>query len=100
MTKKEIVLVIFIAAIGFFICLRAVLSGPEPKPPEAKQNIYITRTDHVLTFDGSEAWILEYTVNGEMQAAMFNSPEALAEYGEYLDTIGRVYRREDTNGQE
>jgi hypothetical protein len=67
--------------------------------PSGKPNIYITRTDHILTFDGGEAWLLEYTVNGEIQSAMFDSREAMTEYREYLDTIGRVYRKEGDNAE-
>jgi hypothetical protein len=71
----------------------AITSKPGEEPP----NIYITRTDRVRTFEGGDLWIMEYTVNGVMQAAMFDSPEALSEYREYLDTIGAVYKGEGDN---
>jgi hypothetical protein len=53
------------------------------------------RTDHIRTFEGKEVWILEYTVNGTFQTPVFDSLEAAAEYQEYLDTIGKVYRKEN-----
>jgi hypothetical protein len=82
--------------IALFLISLVITSEPKTKPP----NIYITRTDRVRTFEGSDLWIIEYTVNGVMQAAMFDSPEALAEYREYLDTIGRVYKGEGDNAAE
>jgi hypothetical protein len=99
MNKEEVVLVIIFAIIIFFICFWVALDGPKSKPPEVKPNIYITRTDHVRTFEGEEVWILEYTVNGMFQAPAFGSPEALAEYREYLGTIGEVYRKEEGNAE-
>jgi hypothetical protein len=65
----------------------SVVSAPKP-------SIYITRTDRVPTVDGRDVWILEYTVNGELQAPLFNSQKAMTEFREYLDTIGTVYRKE------
>jgi hypothetical protein len=65
----------------------SVVSTPKP-------DIYITRTDRVYTFEGKEAWILDYTVNGEIQTAVFNSQKAMTEFREYLETIGSVYQRE------
>jgi hypothetical protein len=69
---------------------------PEPDiQPDAGPSIYITRTDRVLTLGGETVWILEYTVDGRFEAPAFTSREAMAEYREYLDTIGKVYRREE-----
>jgi hypothetical protein len=59
-----------------------------------KPDIYITRTEHILTFEGKDAWILDYTVNGAIQTAVFDSQKAMTEFREYLDTIGKVYRGE------
>jgi hypothetical protein len=39
--------------------------------------------------------VLEYTINGVVQSPGFNSQKAMTEFREYLDTIGRVYRREE-----
>jgi hypothetical protein len=54
----------------------------------------VIRTDHTRTFEGEEVWILEYTVNGALQAPVFDSLKAVAEYREYLDAIGNVYWKE------
>jgi hypothetical protein len=83
------VIAAIVVALLITICM-AITSKPGEEPP----NIYVTRTDRVRTFEGSDLWILEYTVNGVMRAAMFDSPEALAEYREYLGAIGKVYRKE------
>jgi hypothetical protein len=70
-------------------CYRvSVASAPKP-------DIYITRTDSYRTIEGDVVWVLEYTVNGEVQNPGFNSREAMTEFREYLDTIGRVYQREE-----
>jgi hypothetical protein len=76
------------------LSLALLLAGCRPAGVEntAKPSIYITRTDHVWTLEGDEVWILEYTVNGEFQAPLFDSREGMIGYREYLDTIGTVYR--------
>jgi hypothetical protein len=61
---------------------------------DTRPSIYITRTDRIRTMEGRDMWILEYTVNGELQGAMFHSQRSMTEYWEYLHTIGRVYQRE------
>jgi hypothetical protein len=85
--------------IAFFILICAgyiKIDIPEPGiQPNTGPSIYITRTDRVLTLGGETVWILEYTVDGRFEAPAFHSPEAMAEYREYLDTIGKVYRREE-----
>jgi hypothetical protein len=90
--------VVFVAiefvAIILLICFALFSDGPKTEPPELKPDIYITRTDHILTFDGGEAWILEYALDGAIQAAMFDSQETMTGYREYLDTIGTVYKGE------
>jgi hypothetical protein len=65
--------------------------------PDTRSSIYITRTDHVRTLEGETVWILEYTVDGRFEAPAFTSHEAMTEYREYLDTIGKVYQREEEN---
>jgi hypothetical protein len=65
--------------------------------PETGPAIYITRTDCIRTMDGRDVWILEYTIDGIWQSPAFNSLGAMTEYREYLDTIGRVYQREEEN---
>jgi hypothetical protein len=80
----------------FVVILSLLLSAcyPEPAASTPKPDIYITRTERMLTFEGKEAWILDYTVNGAIQTAVFDSQKAMTEFREYLDTIGKVYRRE------
>jgi hypothetical protein len=99
MTKE----VIAISAVGIFfavavcVLLGTIPDSPNPGPsgvPEPERNIYVTRTDHILNMEGKEVWILEYTVNGEIQGTLFNSQKAMTEYREYLDTIGTVYQRD------
>jgi hypothetical protein len=63
-------------------------------PPDQKPSFYITRTDTYRTIEGKEMWLMEYTIDGILQGTMFNSREAMTEYREYLETIGRVYQRE------
>jgi hypothetical protein len=65
----------------------SVVETPKPK-------IYITRTESYRTIEGGAIWILEYTVNGAVQNAGFNSQRAMTEFREYLDTLGTVYQRE------
>jgi hypothetical protein len=60
-----------------------------------KPDIYITRTGSYRTIEGDIIWVLEYTVNGEVQNPGFDSREAMIEFREYLDTIGKVYQREE-----
>jgi hypothetical protein len=60
-----------------------------------KTDIYITRTGSYRTIEGDVIWILEYTVNGEAQNPGFDSREAMIEFREYLDTIGKVYQKEE-----
>jgi hypothetical protein len=74
----------------FLVSCYPVSVADTPKP-----SIYITRTDHIRTLDGGELWVLEYTINGELQAPAFNSQKAMTEYRAYLDTIGGVYYREE-----
>jgi hypothetical protein len=105
MEKDEVMVIAVGIFLAIVVCVLAGMTLANTTPgssgvPEPEPNIYNTRTDRMRTFEGGEVWILEYTVNGVFQAPVFDSPEALAEYREYLDTIGRVYRKEDTNGQE
>jgi hypothetical protein len=86
-----IIVVIIIVVVGNFVSV----SQSFPKQPESAKSIYITRTDHVLTFEGETVWILEYTVDGRLEAPAFTSQEAMTRYREYLDTIGTVYQREE-----
>jgi hypothetical protein len=65
----------------------SIVSTPKP-------SICVTRTERVRTFEGTDVWILEYAVNGELQATMFNSQKAMTKYWEYLHTIGNVYQHE------
>jgi hypothetical protein len=67
----------------------------QPEEGGTKPSIYITRTDQVRTIEGKTVWILEYTVDGIVQAPFFNSQEAMTRYRAYLDTIGTVYEREE-----
>jgi hypothetical protein len=64
---------------------------------EREPSIYITRTDRVHLVDGRSMWTMDYTVDGVLQGAMFDSPDAMAEYREYLDTLGRVYQKEPSD---
>jgi hypothetical protein len=61
----------------------------------AKPSIYITRTNRFLDLNGETVWLLEYTIDGRFQSPAFHSLEAMAEYRGYLDTIGKVYQREE-----
>jgi hypothetical protein len=81
----------------YFAILTLLLSAcyPESVASPPKPDIYITRIERMLTFEGREAWILDYTVNGAIQTAVFDSQKAVTEFREYLDTIGKVYQRED-----
>jgi hypothetical protein len=87
--------------VGCLILLSALLivatGDKKSAEPETKLSVYVTRTSRVHTVEDKEMWILEYTVNGELHAPAFDSREAMAEYREYLDTIGRVYQREGKN---
>jgi hypothetical protein len=67
---------------------------PEGVIYTSKPDIYITRTDRYRTIEGRELWVLEYTINGELQAPAFNSREAMAEYRDFLATIGKLYEGE------
>jgi hypothetical protein len=76
-----------------FVVFGLDLTGCEKSSkPEIKPSIYITRTDHFRTLNGEMVWILEYTIDGHLQTPAFPSQEAMAEYREYLNTIGTVYR--------
>jgi hypothetical protein len=99
--KNYMILLSAMCFVGLLACIHYYPGKADCKKelPEVKPGIYITRTDRVRTFEGGEVWILEYTVDGVFQAPVFDSPEALSEYREYLDTIGRVYRKEGDNGQ-
>jgi hypothetical protein len=76
------------------LSLALLLAGCRPAGVEnaAKPSIYVTRTDYVRTLEGGGVWILEYTVDGEFQAPLFDSREGMTGYREYLDTTGTVYR--------
>jgi hypothetical protein len=78
-----------------FAVLLIIIPENKTPEPEAGPSIYITRTDRVLTLGGETVWILEYTVDGRFQSPAFHSLEAMAEYREYLDTIGKVYQGEE-----
>jgi hypothetical protein len=92
-----LIVIIFITILVVYIFIFPGKSKtPEPGlQPEAGPSIYITRTGRFLTPGGETVWILEYTVDGRFQSPAFHSQEAMAEYREYLDTIGKVYRREE-----
>jgi hypothetical protein len=83
----------------FFLPLFVLLSSCAPvnEVSTPKPSIYVIRIDHVLTFEGKEVWVLEYTVDGVLQTPVFDSLEVVAEYLEYLGTIGKVYRKEDAS---
>jgi hypothetical protein len=73
------------------LSLALLLTGCyQASPPRA--NIYITRTDSYRTIEGDVIWVLEYTINGEVQNPGFNSQEAMTEFREYLHIIGKVYQ--------
>jgi hypothetical protein len=86
--KSYIRLALVIVAALFLLALNL------HRKTDTRPSIYITRTYHILTMEGRDMWILEYTVNGELQGAMFHSQRAMTEYYEYLHTIGTVYQRE------
>jgi hypothetical protein len=79
------------------LSLAFLLFGCRPVSVEntAKPDIYITRTESYRTVEGDILWVLEYTINGVVQSPGFNSQKSMTEFREYLDTIGRVYRREE-----
>jgi hypothetical protein len=89
-------LTIFIVMFTTSIIITAITRPTEPsaRPPESNISIYITRTDQVRNIEGKTVWVLEYTVDGVVQAPFFNSQEAMTKYRAYLDTIGTVYQRE------
>jgi hypothetical protein len=66
----------------------SVVSTPKP-------DIYITRTSSYRIIEGDIIWVMEYTINGVVQNPGFNSQEAMIEFREYLETLGKVYQRED-----
>jgi hypothetical protein len=92
-----LIVIIFITIFVVYIFIFPGKSKtPEPGiQPEAGPSIYITRTGRFLTLEGETVWILEYTVDGRFQSPAFHSLEAMAEYREYLDTIGKVYQGEE-----
>jgi hypothetical protein len=57
-------------------------------------NIYVIRTEYMHTLGGKTVWMLDYTVNGELQSPRFNSQKAMTDFREHLDTIGKVYQRD------
>jgi hypothetical protein len=77
--------------------LALLLAGCRPAGVEntAKPDIYITRTESYRTVEGDILWVLEYTIDGVVQSPGFNSQKAMTEFREYLDTIGKVYQREE-----
>jgi PBP1b-binding outer membrane lipoprotein LpoB len=76
--------------------LALLLSGCYPVSDKTpKPEIYITRTDSYRNIEGDVIWVLEYTIDGIVQNPGFNSQKAMTEFREYLDTIGKVYQRED-----
>jgi hypothetical protein len=83
---------IFAFILGLILSL--VPKGERSTLPDQKPSVYITRTDAYRTIEGKDMWLMEYTVDGILQGTMFNSQEAMTEYREYLETIGRVYQRE------
>jgi hypothetical protein len=80
-----------ICVIFIFLIIFLALDGYSAS---TRSDIYITRTDSYRTIEGNVIWVLEYTVNGTVQNPGFNSREAMTEFREYLDTIGKVYQRE------
>jgi hypothetical protein len=89
----EVLAFILTGAVIALIITNAFQASPVSREPEL--SVYITRTGRIHTIEGKEMWVLEYTVNGELHAPAFDSREAMAEYREYLDTIGRVYQKEE-----
>jgi hypothetical protein len=83
----------------FFDVYRIVDTRREPKKTVSvdKPCIYVTRTDHIFTFESEELWILEYVINGIYQSPVFDSLKVMNEYREYLDTIGKAYHKENNN---
>jgi hypothetical protein len=88
------VYVCIVIVLIFILAVKYSPTEPELKP-EAGPSIYITRTDRFLDLNGETVWLLEYTIDGRFQSPAFHSLEAMAAYREYLDTIGKVYRREE-----
>jgi hypothetical protein len=91
----KLVKYLIVGLVIFAVFLIVIPDNKKPVELEIKPSIYITRTDRVLTLGGETVWILEYTVDGRFEAPAFTSREAMAEYREYLDTIGTVYRRKE-----
>jgi hypothetical protein len=85
---------VFILTITFSL-LRGSPTTKPPESPAARPSIYITRMDHAVTIERKPLWILEYTVDGVLQAPAFTSQEAMTRYVEYLETIGEMYRGEE-----
>jgi hypothetical protein len=96
MKEAKKALVIFFVMFTASMIITAVTRSMDPsaEPPESNISIYITRTDQVRNIEGKTVWVLEYTVDGVVQAPFFNSQEAMTKYRAYLDTIGTVYQRE------
>jgi hypothetical protein len=86
---------IFITAIFILFVIAVAIQPRDLSPEPPGPPIYITRTDRIRTIEGREIWILEYTIDGVLQSPAFNSREAMTEYREYLDSIGKVYQGEE-----
>jgi hypothetical protein len=86
---------ILVCILAGFLLLYALSPENKVPGPESVPSIYITRTDRFLDLNGETVWLLEYTIDGRFQSPAFHSLEAMAAYREYLDTIGKVYRREE-----
>jgi hypothetical protein len=80
-----ILILVIIVTGGIAICFETA----------AKPDIYITRTDSYRTIEGNVIWVLEYAIDGVVQNPGFNSREAMTRFREYMDTIGKVYQREE-----
>jgi hypothetical protein len=86
--------------IALFLGARLIFWGGV-SAPESRPSIYITRMDHYRTLEDEYVWVLEYTIDGVFQSPAFTGQEAMAEFLEYLGTIGKVYQREEVlHGQE
>jgi hypothetical protein len=90
--KYWFLIIMVIGFIGFFL-------GDRKQDRQPPVSIYITRTDHIRRYDGKEMWVLEYTINGELQNGIFTSQRAMTDYWEYLHTIGTVYQRKEKAGE-
>ena len=83
---------IFAVFVVILLLMVYIFSPPHIVEAESSSvSIYIINTRHCVDFYNTETWLLQYSLNGKIEQAVFGTEEEQNAFVEYLKTIGEIH---------